>query len=219
MAEDKLFLPAPALKTTAAFCFAHSVFLFSEAGMKQEQMTALEVWAVHEEAQGDVAASHHLQEQVSRLWWALYEQKRETAVTPAENTEFSKTSKKSIQSGESEPKTTTPSQPSTPSGIPAELNTRLRHVLLNCAPFASQSELQAIFVDARIHLWHNHLPEAGTTIGRVESVMDFLFHQHNAAQENGLMLFLQVLSERLQSDDACWQELVSLARALKKSFR
>jgi hypothetical protein len=63
------------------------------------------------------------------------------------------------------------------------------------------------------------LPEAGTTIGRVESVMDFLFHQHNAAQENGLMLFLQVLSERLQSDDACWQELVSLARALKKSFR
>jgi hypothetical protein len=94
----------------------------------------------------------------------------------------------------------------------------LRHVLLNCGPFASQQALQAVFVDDRIHLWHHHLPEAGTVIGRVEGVVEFLFQQHHVNGENGLVLFLTVLSERLEPEDACWQELTSLARALRALF-
>ena len=71
--EDKLFLPLPVLKTTAAVCFAHSTALFASAGMKKEQVAVLEAWAEMEKAQEDMTISHQLQEQVSLLRRELFE--------------------------------------------------------------------------------------------------------------------------------------------------
>ena len=211
--EAKLFLPAPALKTAAALCFAHSAALFESMGMKQELMDVLEVWAEMEAAQRDVGTSHQLQEQVSLLRQALDEQRQQTAVAPSEEDAVEVEMAEVMAEEEVDVKRETAVAPDT--GIPADLNKRLRQVLLHCGPFASQQELHAVFIDERIHLWQNHLPEAGTTMGRVEGVIDFLW-QHHAAGENGLVLFLIVLGERLEPDDACWQELVSLAQALRE---
>ena len=213
--EDKLFLPAPALKTTAALCFAHSAALFDGMGMKQELMAVLELWAEMEAAQGDVPMSHQLEEQVSLLWWALYEQRRETAVLPVAADVVEVVAVEGEGGNEEEGETAVLSTTNT--GIPADLNKRLRDVLLSCGPFSSQQELQAIFVDARIHHWRNHLPEAGTIISRMERVVDFLWQQQNSSQENGLLLFLQVLSERLEPEDGCWQALQTLVQVLRNS--
>ena len=80
--------------------------------------------------------------------------------------------------------------------------------------FGDQAALKSLFVDSRIIPWRDRLPSADDTQGRVRAAIDFLYEQRNAAGENALLLFLQVLSEQFNADDACRQEL----RALLDTF-
>jgi CheY-like chemotaxis protein len=100
-------------------------------------------------------------------------------------------------------------------GIPSNLYRQLRTVLLNCGPFATASELNAIFVEKRLVPWRNRLPEANSPTARVEGVIDFLHDQYSNTGENALVLFLRVLSERLDSEDTCHHSLVNLADELE----
>jgi CheY-like chemotaxis protein len=86
---------------------------------------------------------------------------------------------------------------------------------LNCGPFATASELNAIFVEKRLVPWRNRLPEANSPTARVEGVIDFLHDQYSNTGENALVLFLRVLSERLDSEDTCHHSLVNLADELE----
>ena len=95
--------------------------------------------------------------------------------------------------------------------ISVDLNQRLRRNLLECGPFAAHSTLQSVFSDARINLWRHWLPQASTAVERVEATIDFLSDKYDDKQQNGLALFLKVLSERLDERDSCYVRLMALA--------
>ena len=99
--------------------------------------------------------------------------------------------------------------------IPPKLYKQLRAALLDCGPFATAAELNTIFVEKRLSPWRNRLPETNSQTGRVESIIDFLYHQYNAVGRNALVLLLHVLSERLDSGDACYHRLAHLADELE----
>lgn len=104
------------------------------------------------------------------------------------------------------------------SGISTNLHSQLRTALLDCGPFATDRELQAVFVDKRVSPWRTRLPQADNIVARVEKVIDFLHNQHNDVGENALVLFLYVLSERLDPKDACHQRLVNIAKELEREI-
>lgn len=102
--------------------------------------------------------------------------------------------------------------------ISNDLYTRLQSTLLRCGPFHSDRELRAMFADARISLWRNQLPETDTPTGRVRTIIDLLRDKRSAAQENGLVLLLQVLADQTAPDDACHRDLATLAEALESGI-
>lgn len=91
---------------------------------------------------------------------------------------------------------------------------KLYTALSSCGPFASDSALRAVFTDARIGAWRNKLPEASNPDERVKVTIDFLRNQYTATQENALVLFVHILKEQTEPNDACYQSLADLAAEL-----
>ena len=90
--------------------------------------------------------------------------------------------------------------------------------MLDCASFATDRELKAIFVDNKLRPWRYRLPQADNHLSRVDTHIYFLHNQHNVTQENALVLLLRVLSERLDVGDACHHHFVSAADALEREM-
>lgn len=103
-------------------------------------------------------------------------------------------------------------------GIAPDLLVRVRDQLVLCGPFASEGALKAVFIDNRISPWRNDIPEGDSVKERVEVVMAFLFNQRHSTGQNGLVLFLRVLSERHKPGDACGDALAALAAELEQSL-
>lgn len=97
-----------------------------------------------------------------------------------------------------------------PKGISNSLNHELRKVLVQCGPFTTTRDIQAIFVDERIQQWRIGLPEVDTLIQRVDGIVDYLHNRFNDVGENALVLLLKVLTERTEPTDACYQQFLSL---------
>ncbi len=104
-------------------------------------------------------------------------------------------------------------------GIPPALYKRLQDVLLHCGPFDSDTALRSVFADQRIHSWQSKFSGADNPDARIKCVIDFLCDQYDASQENALALFLRVLSDLTDPDDACHIQLTELAREIDKSLR
>jgi len=98
--------------------------------------------------------------------------------------------------------------------IPSDLLHHLYEGLLHCGPFDSDRALRALFVDARLSLWRDFLPEAGSRAERVRAVVAALSDRANADGENALVLLLRVLAENTPPGDACHGHLSGLAEAL-----
>jgi len=97
------------------------------------------------------------------------------------------------------------------SEIPPLLYQRLRSLLLECVPFEESKTLADLFVDSRIAIWRGSLPQTDTLLDRVEQTVQFLIQQHHEGyNQNGLVLFLQVLRDRIDWSDECY-ELLTLA--------
>ena len=103
-------------------------------------------------------------------------------------------------------------------GIDSDLLLRIRDQLMTCAPFADERALKATFIDNRISPWRNDIPEGDTVKERAELVMAFLFSRTRGTGENGLVLFLRVLSERYSPGDSCGDTLARLADELEQSL-
>lgn len=103
-------------------------------------------------------------------------------------------------------------------GLPASLYQSLRRALIACGPLQSDRSLAAIFIDSRLAEWQNLLPEADNDAGRADALIAFLYDKHNTAGENGLPALVQVLAERVSTEDACRQRLLALADALETHF-
>ena len=97
-------------------------------------------------------------------------------------------------------------------GIPSNLNDRLRDVLPRCGPFDGNRVLTAVFADSRIAAWRDAVPDASATrAGRVDALIGALWPQYNPTGENALVLLLQVLGDRADPRDVCHDDLHHLA--------
>lgn len=76
------------------------------------------------------------------------------------------------------------------------LHEPLQRLLMQCAAFASDSALRALFADPRLCEWQAALPYTHSRERRVAQTSHYLHGQYNAAHENGLVLLLQALSEQ-----------------------
>lgn len=104
---------------------------------------------------------------------------------------------------------------SKPVGLPPKILNQLRQLLPICGPFESNKRLRECFTDDRIAHWRNQLPEAESIESRVDALIDFLFQRRNSGQENGLVLFLDYLRDRVSPEDSCHAQLVEVANWLR----
>ena len=104
-------------------------------------------------------------------------------------------------------------------GISSDMYRQLRKALLDCGPFGDDSQLRTIFAHPKLRPWRHNVPQAPNPAARVDTAIDFLIERHRAdTQENALVLFLRVLSDRLDPADECHPRLVKLADQLEDAL-
>jgi hypothetical protein len=102
-------------------------------------------------------------------------------------------------------------------GLSHDLYKHMYDTLIKCNQFDTDEKLRSIFIDSRIAPWRNKLPQANDCDSRVLLIIDFLYVRHNTSGDNALVLFLHVLSERIDSGDALCCELLALAKEIEGS--
>ena len=95
-----------------------------------------------------------------------------------------------------------------------DLHKRLYETLKVCGTFSSDNELRATFTDSRINQWIDRLPQSDSIRGRIDQTVSFLYEQYDDSYANGLVLFLQVLTDRISLNDACHRKLTELVQEL-----
>ena len=102
-------------------------------------------------------------------------------------------------------------------GIPSNLYSRLRRILLQCELFDSNNRLRTLFDDKRLIPWSNQVPEAQSRAERVEAVIHFLIGKRlSGTQEIALVLLLEVLQDRTDPGDASYQQFIDLMKDLRE---
>lgn len=92
-------------------------------------------------------------------------------------------------------------------GLPTKLLSELMDILLVCGPFASDSELQPLFIDERIAFLKGSIPQANSPRARISILLEYLYSKENQDRQRALVLFLDVLLERIHPEDGCSQKL------------
>lgn len=103
--------------------------------------------------------------------------------------------------------------------IPPALHNRLRSILLDCGPFASDRALRRVFVDGRLAPWRNQLPTADSPHGRVAATISFLIRRYSRQKQNALVLLCRVLREQTSPEDLCHDRLDQVADELSETLR
>ncbi len=104
------------------------------------------------------------------------------------------------------------------SGIPSNILYSLRDTLAKCEPFETDRSLRTLFVDERINLWRDRLPQADTVINRVDALVNYLYDKKNRDGSSGLVLFLKALIDATKSQDGIYDQLVELLMQLSQVF-
>ncbi|MBN1878200.1 MAG: hypothetical protein JXA33_28535 [Anaerolineae bacterium] len=92
---------------------------------------------------------------------------------------------------------------------------KFHSVLVNFNQFKSDAELRAVFVDSRIALWRSELPQASDTKARISQTIEYLWRCANKGEENGLILFLNVLCDLIDPEDIRKRQLGKLIKDLE----
>lgn len=100
-------------------------------------------------------------------------------------------------------------------GLEPVLLSQLTHVLLDCDVLQSNKALRRFFVDSRISIWHEGIPEADNVKERVGALIAYLLPKVDAKGQPGLVLFTQVLADQLSSQDGLRQQLQALILDLR----
>jgi putative CRISPR-associated protein (TIGR02619 family) len=100
-------------------------------------------------------------------------------------------------------------------GISNDLLFQLRQTLATCAEFSNDQTLRAVFIDQRINLYQNDIPQADSSAQRIDFLMSYLVDR-SQDNKNGLVHFLDVLVDRRHDDSAAI--LAMLARELEKEL-
>ena len=99
-------------------------------------------------------------------------------------------------------------------GIDNALLSDLHAALLRCPPFTSDADLRTLFTDQRIYHWRDELLQTNTPAARARAVVDYLHNRYSTTGENALVLFLHVLADNTNPNDALHLTLRTLAHAL-----
>lgn len=100
--------------------------------------------------------------------------------------------------------------------MPIHLYNHLQQILVNCDPFNNDRTLRNIFADGRINEWQEHLPKADTIADRVDMTVSTLYSRRGADGQNALVSLLEVLQERISSEDRHHHHLSRLADELRQ---
>lgn len=99
--------------------------------------------------------------------------------------------------------------------ISSTMYSRLRKTLMDCGPFENNERLKAAFAHPKLKPWRNSVPEASSRSGRVDLAIYRLLERYNTANQNAMVLFLQVSCEIEDPDTKCHQRLTRLADDLQ----
>ncbi|MDM8531581.1 response regulator [Anaerolineales bacterium HSG25] len=104
-------------------------------------------------------------------------------------------------------------------GISPKLIENLEQEMINSMLFDRMDEFRSLFIDARIYSWRDKIPEANNALNRVRAVMAQFHNQYSeGTKKNALVLLLQVLSDRIDSTEACHRRLAELADQLDREL-
>ena len=104
-------------------------------------------------------------------------------------------------------------------GISNTLYNRLRQALLECGPFDSDHQLRAVFANDLLAPWGNRLPQTNTITDRVDATISYLMDKRRSdTQMNALVLFLNVLRDRTNPNDTCYEHLADIVQELGGLF-
>jgi hypothetical protein len=92
---------------------------------------------------------------------------------------------------------------------------RLKVLLANNDAFANDEALHAAFADSRLCEWQRDLPQAHSRERRIVETIHHLHSRYNVDHENGLVLLLQVLSERTTPDGGFQLTLSDMAERVE----
>ena len=92
--------------------------------------------------------------------------------------------------------------------LSTKLSNQIQKTILRCDFFQSQQQLRALFIsEKRLIQWGHQLPDGINEQERLALLIDLLSEDYDVNENNGLLLFLQVLYERANPQDSCHQEL------------
>ncbi len=106
------------------------------------------------------------------------------------------------------------SMPTTRGGLTGDIVQTLSDTLLRCGPFYSARELNAVFTDRRLFPWRYSVPDADNPKSRMQALITYLHDKATVDGDNALALFVYVLRDQTNPNDACYRELEQLAIAL-----
>ena len=104
-------------------------------------------------------------------------------------------------------------------GIPSTVIGELRKVLMECDEFVNQQALLALFVIPELRTFKSSLPEA-TAIGeRVDRTINYLWDKQLVSGENGLVILLEEIRDRIPSEDSRHVRLADVVEKLKMPIK
>jgi hypothetical protein len=103
-------------------------------------------------------------------------------------------------------------------GLPNDLYTHCRDILLRCSEFDSDAALRAIFVTTELRRFQDVLPEARSRKNRVTRCLNFLLSKHLSDGRPLLPLFLEAMHNNYEEGDILRDALEELAKATQTAL-
>ncbi len=96
---------------------------------------------------------------------------------------------------------------------------RLRNTLLNCWQLDGTRQLTSLFADPRLQPWRHSVPQTESVAASVDAIISLLQDRQRAEDgRNALVLFLEVLADRVDPGDACHGQLQDMARQIEEEL-
>lgn len=104
-------------------------------------------------------------------------------------------------------------------GLSSAMYRRVAQALVASGYFDERQRLQTVFTDERIALWRDEVPDGSSPSARVDAVIAFLLERQNVQhQENGLVLLLRALTDRMPAEDLAHEQLATAAALLAREL-
>lgn len=104
-------------------------------------------------------------------------------------------------------------------GLSPSLFNELRDVLQRCFSFDSSEKIKYLVGNTQpISMWVDEIPQETNASGRLDAVINLFKDKRTTSDQNGLVLFLETIRERVDQNDKCHQELGSLIKRTSKEL-